>query len=117
MCIRDSLYRYDVSDESLEYLGEKAFVSVNGAVRIQYGSMGVSDDGSTLYFNSGWNEGNPGIGPLTVWRDGVVHQAFPGAVLAGNERMSPNGRYYVTTGDSGSIRIYDAETNEVSCVS
>jgi hypothetical protein len=112
------LYRYDLTDDSLEYLGEKAYVDVNGEnQRISYGSMGVSADGSTLYFNSGWNSGNPGLGPLMVWRDGAIHQAFSGSISAGSERLSPNGRYYVTKGTSGEIEIYDAEANQVSCVS
>jgi hypothetical protein len=113
------LYRYDSADDSLEFLGDQAYVSVGGVVGLDFGSMGISDDGSTIYFV----EKNLTGGPLLVWRDGVLHQAFNEWVRPGFERSSPNGRYFVKTEGNGGlsnsavIQIYDAETNQVSCVS
>ena len=116
------LYRYDVNDDSLEYLGTKAFSIVNGS-RLQKGSRGVSDDGRTFYFLSGdMGEGAYGEGPLMVWRDGAIHEVSPVTTEPGAERMSPDGRYYAIYQSSvvqqvGVIRLYDAETNQLECVS
>ncbi len=109
------LYRYDASDDSLEYLGARAWVS--GSIGVFDGSLGIGADGNTFYFNT-----NVGMrGNLTVWRDGVVHEVAPFTVPPGEERLSPNGRYFVfgmTVGSTpGVIQLYDAETEELSCVS
>jgi hypothetical protein len=109
------LYRYDASDDSLEYLGARAWVS--GGIGIFDGSLGIGEDGNTFYFDV-----NVGVrGNLTVWHDGVVHEVAPYDLLPGEERMSPNGRYFVFGVSVGStpgvIQLYDAETEELSCVS
>jgi hypothetical protein len=101
-------YRYDASDGSLEYLGINSYLN--------YTSMGISYDGRIAYFDA-----EPGLGPLTVWREGVIHTVMPESLLASNERFSPNGRYYVVSrtveGTPNVIQVYDAETDELSCVS
>ena len=111
------MYRYDLEEDSLEYLGTKGFFSVNAGVLMSTGSMGISDDGSTIYFDADFG------GPLMVWRDGVVHQAFPGGVESGYERMSPDGRFYVRAESARGfdepepLGIYDAENDELDCIS
>jgi hypothetical protein len=103
-----NLYRYDADDGSLEYTGALAYPG--------YPSLGISDDGDTIYFDRG-----PGLGPLTVWRDGVIHTVAPEGLRQGSERYSPDGRYYVVSrtvaGTPNVIQLYDAETNELICVS
>lgn len=120
---RERLYRYDASDGSIEYLGVNGPTHINvrdengGGPKMQYGSFGISDSGDTIYFRG--DEGT-GLGDLKVWRNGVVHTAVPGGVLWSYEHASPNGRYYVYNqggGDQGPVYLYDAETDETSCVS
>jgi hypothetical protein len=111
------LYRYDAVDDSLEYLGERAYVYVAG-VEANNGGLGVGAEGDTFYFNSAQFGGLEGF---SVWHQGTVHVVFPGS--QGNESvfLSPSGRYVAANqtveGVPGVIQLYDAETEELSCVS
>ncbi|HET9591312.1 MAG TPA: hypothetical protein VFP17_00200, partial [Solirubrobacterales bacterium] len=111
----ERLYRYDASDDSLEYLGVNGppHMSVrdeNGdGTKMLYGSFGIGDSGDTIYFSGD-------DGPLKVWHDGVVHTVNNG-VGWGFEHPSPNGRYFAYNGEGNAVYVYDAETNETSCAS
>ena len=106
------LYRYDASDGSLEYLGVRG-TFVNG-IEVNFASFGIGADGGTLYFNAF-------AGPLSVWHDGAVHQVLSNSLLGGEEHVSPNGRYFASgqtvDGVAGVIELYDAESDELLCVS
>jgi hypothetical protein len=102
------LYRYDVSDGSLEYLGVRIQYNGNGST----GSLGISDDGNTFYFD----EVTGGPTTLAVWHDGSVRTIADLNLSAGGARPSPNGRYFVVDYE-GALRLYDAETDELNCMS
>jgi hypothetical protein len=108
------LYRYDASDDSLEYLGAKAYVT--SGVVINDGSLGIGADGNTFYFNADIG----GRGNVNVWNDGAVREVAP-LPAPNDERMSPSGRYFVIAMTVGStpnvLQVYDTETEELSCVS
>jgi hypothetical protein len=111
-----NLYRYDASSGEIEYLAE-ADVYVQGEAygEVQRpGNLGISADGQTIYFN----QAGQGV---SVWHDGVVHSVIPHQLGIGEERASPNGRYFVYwgAGAEGELPIerYDADTNESICVS
>ena len=116
------LYRYDASDEGLEYLGAKPYTypldGPDGRI-VNEASYGVGDDGETVYFDAQDEFG--GIGPFSVWHKGEVHTILPEKLEQTEERRSPDGRYYVFSktvdGVSSVIERYDADTNEISCVS
>jgi len=100
------LYRYDASDGSLEYLG----VSIEA--NESRGSLGIADDGSSIYFNELGENGNK----FSVWHDGSVMTILPQNVGYGFARPSSNGRYFVVE-YGGALRLYDAETDELNCIS
>jgi hypothetical protein len=112
------LYRYDAVEDSLEYLGERAFVNVPSGIEVSNGGFKVSPDGDTFYFNSSQNGG---LESFSVWHRGTVHAVFPGALGSEGAFPSPSGRYLAASqtvdGVPGVIQLYDAETEEVSCVS
>jgi hypothetical protein len=106
-------YRYDASEESLEYLGDRV-------VNSNYQSgLGISEDGETFYFNA------PQKGELfqmRVWRQGQLRTVSETQqpVLSFLNTMSPNGRYFAyspTIPASGALRLYDAVTEESVCAS
>ena len=109
---KSDLYRYDVADDSLEYLGAQVIVSLGGNTRADVGGFGIGAEGDTIYFNSQGEEGNLW---LQAWHDGAVDTLGP-AIDIGEERSSPNGRYFVHRKD-GLIYLYDADSGESSCVS
>lgn len=105
------LYRYDASDGTLEYLGAPIYVPGGGNGRV---SLGIGDDGRTIYFNRMNEDG--GQGPFSVWHDGTVKSIIPASVPYGTEHPSPNGRYYVLPYE-GALRLYDAEADQLHCMS
>ena len=107
------LYRYDSSDGSLIYLGASAYGLVQGG-RMISGSFGIGDDGNTFYFTPSPN--NQVREEFSVWHDGSIHDLGIGPLPPGLERTSPNGRYFVYNGVAGSVQLYDAITDEHSCV-
>jgi hypothetical protein len=116
--LEGDLYRYDAVEDSLEYLGERAFVSVPGFTEVNIGGFKVSPDGNTFYFDS---SANGGLESFSVWHEGTVRAVFPGALGAEGAFPSPSGRYVAALqtvdGVPSVIQVYDAETEEVSCVS
>jgi hypothetical protein len=120
--MEDDLYRYDSLDGSLRYLGAQAFTQAGASPTgptIELGSYGISANGDTIYFNT---EPSPGsLGEFSVWRNGVVHAVTPAPLGIGNEHPSPNGRYFVllatVEGVSSVVEVYDADKNELTCVS
>ena len=114
------LYRYDAVDDSLEYLGARVYTEIaSDYPRITTGSFGIGADGSTFYFIS--RISSESKGDLSVWHEGAIHTITSGGPGGGEERASPNGRYFVyyaSVGETpGVIELYDAETDESSCVS
>lgn len=111
-----NLYRYDAADDSLKYLGVEAYSSPNDpAPGLNTGSLGIGADGNTVYFletNSSFFKEN-----LAVWHEGAVHSVASISPEGREQRASPNGRYYVFAESDGALRLYDAVTNETSCVS
>jgi hypothetical protein len=109
------LYRYDASDDSLEYLGAQVS-TVRDGVDHAVGTVAVSEDGSTVYFESA-------SATTEVWRDGVVETAWPGPLLSSTRSsVSPNGRYLVfqVLDEQEAVTVayvYDADAAQVSCVS
>jgi len=99
------LYRYDASDGSLEYLGAR--IQYNGST----GSLGIADDGNTFYFD----EITGGPTSLAVWHNGSVRTVADLNLPTGGARPSPNGRYFVVDYE-GTLRLYDAETDELNCI-
>ena len=109
------LYRYDATNGSLKYLGVDAYTSPTGpAPGLTVGSLGIGADGNTIYFL----ESNPSFfkGALAVWHEGAVHSVGSVSPEGSEQRVSPNGRYFVFS-ESGALRLYDAVTNETRCVS
>jgi hypothetical protein len=83
--------------------------------------LGVSDDGGTVYFGTASNT-------TQVWRDGVVKTMMADRQMDYGFRysMSPSGRYLVfgeprfaegADGRTGEAYLYDADTEQMSCVS
>jgi Tol biopolymer transport system component len=111
------LYRYDAVEETLEYLGARAYVYVPG-VEVNMGGFGVSPDGDTFYFNS---SENGGLESFSVWHQGTVHTVFSSSLGSESAFPSPNRRYVAAQqnveGVPNVIQVYDAETGELSCVS
>lgn len=105
------LYRYDASDGTLEYLGVS--IQTNDST----GSLGIADDGNTIYFDELDDGGNK----LAVWHDGAVRTVVNQNVNVGTARPSPNGRYFVVFEEGqnqveGGVKLYDAETDELNCI-
>jgi hypothetical protein len=106
------IYRYDAADDSLEYLGAgaqvNAFEGLINPVNSSVPSLGVSEDGSTLYFQTANNV-------TRVWRDGVISDVGNPGVI------SPNGRYllYLDGGEGFEqpLYLYDADQGTTDCVS
>jgi hypothetical protein len=115
------LYRYDALEGSLEYLGTQAYTTVqsgpDGPV-IQYGSLGIGENGETIYFD-GLNELEQ-LGGLTVWHNGAVRSISNETVGSSEGRLSSNGRYFAFYGSiegTSVVKRYDVETDQVSCAS
>ncbi len=141
------VYRYDVTDDSLTYIGSMA----SGAGGTQL--VGVSDDARTVVFKSLFalaGDAVEGVQNLYVWRDGTlrfVSAPDPGSTGEASNyqlrRLSPNGRYLAYTDSSPSLAarfgtdnvsarcptmfgspggcdqvyLYDFEADELKCVS
>jgi hypothetical protein len=113
------LYRYDAADGSLEYLGAQVSPAFDGVGQPE-APLDVSDDGRAVYFGSAART-------TEVWRDGVVKTVYPSPVGPGfRKSMSPNGRYFFfgipgpqepVDGRTGPAYVYDADTDQLSCVS
>ena|GEM_PF-4554667 len=100
------VYRYDASDESLEYLGA-ALLTSSGSATYASG-LAISPDGETFYFRT--------PGDTKVWREGELRQVSTEPVQADNATASPSGRYFVFVA-GGKLNFYDAVTEEVTCAS
>jgi DNA-binding beta-propeller fold protein YncE len=114
------LYRYDSVTEDLEYLARAG----NGGLSI--GSFGTSDDGATFYFLAALTSEESGeqIGEVfAVWRDDEIHIVDPTPpyfVGRGRGFVSPNGRYFaypMASDEDSQIKVYDAETEQLTCAS
>lgn len=104
------LYRYDATDGSLEYLGAQA-TSEGDSNGHPFAPLGVSNDGGTVYFASA-------SATTEVWRSSTVKTVLPSPLGPGNVGfMSPNGRYLAFRGGVGGAYVYDADTEQLSCVS
>ncbi|HSS42277.1 MAG TPA: hypothetical protein VLK37_06955 [Solirubrobacterales bacterium] len=100
-----SEYRYDSQTGEMAYLGPQD--GVNGGTA---DTLGISDDGKTVYFDSN--------GERVVWREGQpVDVVYPSPGRGGPREMSPNGRYLEFVGTGETIHLYDAETGEETCIS
>lgn len=102
-----SLYRYGAESGDLEYLG---LVASADPGRV----LGVSDDGGTIFYNSGSG--------TEVWREGVNHEITSehpdlGTAFGTQKFFSPSGRFFgwPSTVDA-SIYLYDAQTDQKVCV-
>jgi hypothetical protein len=100
------MYRYDASDDSLEYLEAAAKASGDPFVK----SIAVGEDGQTAYWI-----GPEGSGTL-VWHDGVVKTVAPSFSAESRVGPSPDGRYLAFQ-EAGGIYLYDAVTDQRHCVS
>jgi sugar lactone lactonase YvrE len=100
-----ALYRFDVLNEQLEYLGA-SFTTETERLR---GVPAVSEDGSHVYFQD--------LNWLSVWSQGTARQIAP--VTVGNligYGASPDGRYFAYE-DAEEVYLYDFEEDELSCAS
>lgn len=113
------LYRFDLATRTSTLL----------AARIPQGEpIGVSADGSYVYFVREIGEVGQGVTVLSVWHEGAIHQVAaidPASILI--KRISENGRYlafgsrrsltgYRNEGVEEIFR-YDALTEELTCAS
>jgi hypothetical protein len=102
------LYRYDVTDDSLAYVGTMAYGAAGGTQVV-----GVSDDARTVAFKSAFTlagDAVEGVQNMYVWSDGALR--FVSAPDSGSSgeapnnqlrRLSPNGRYLAYTDNSPSL--------------
>jgi Tol biopolymer transport system component len=100
-----NLYRFDVVEEQLEYLGPSSYFETSPL----QGVPAVSQDGNHVYFQDfEW---------LYVWNQGTVRQIAPVRVagLVG-EGVSPDGRYFAYE-HAEEVYLYDAEEDELTCAS
>lgn len=91
------IYLYEAASDSLTYVGQLGGVGFVTA---------VSDDAHTIYYEDGTG--------TVVWRNGVSHAVT--AALGNTAYASPNGRYLAWVA-SGDVQLYDADTNQTTCVS
>jgi hypothetical protein len=103
-----TVYRYDAETDDLEYIGTQA------RILFGYSPIAVSDDGGTLYFS--------GLNGVEVWRDGAVRIVTEDqSVGLGRAYTTPDGRYLAysaaPTIEEQPIYLYDAKTEESTCVS
>lgn len=106
------LYRYDATTEGMTFIGPVA--------RPPEALIGFSDDGQTVYYETGeLHPGeHPGMVETRVWRDGHVHVITPTSVSATTEyAVTKNGDYLAWADPEGQAHVYDAVTNEDTCVS
>jgi hypothetical protein len=96
------MYRYDASNDSVEYLGAAA----EGAES----ALGVAKDGQTAYWLA------PGNSGAFVWRNGAVKTVTAASMYGVPFAVSPDGRY-ATYMNGGNTYLYDADTDQHSCVS
>jgi hypothetical protein len=99
------LYRFDVVDEQLEYLGA-SFYGANEALQ---GVPAVSQDGNHVYFQD--------FNALSVWSQGTAREIAPVRVagLTG-EGVSPDGRYFAYE-HADEVYLYDAAEDKLTCAS
>jgi hypothetical protein len=99
-----NLYRYDSVTNDLTFIATLSF---------DFGGDGTNDvtgvgaDGRTVYFHSGSH--------TMVWHDGQIHQVSPDPFLF--MFPSANGRYIAWLGSDTNAYLYDAVTNQSSCMS
>jgi hypothetical protein len=112
------MYRYDAADDSLEYLGAgaqvDAFEGLANPENSSISTMGVSEDGSTIYFR-------PVGEAIRVWRNGTISEVYNHQLGSsfGAPSMSPNGRYFLyETGSDPEqpIYLYDADRGSTDCL-
>jgi hypothetical protein len=110
-----NVYRYNIANDSLEYLGASRFFNSFAA---DLGvAIAVGGDGQTAYW----------FGPdrtVLVWHNGTVNTATPSLDTEQGLSASPNGQYLAysegasdNAGTVGNIHLYDAGSNERRCVS
>jgi sugar lactone lactonase YvrE len=107
------LYRYDAdapAGDKLDYLG---LLSAAGSYAADV--LGISDDGSTVYYN---NSTGPGTGEAVVWRNGQLDVVSPVELQADRYGYpSPNGQYFEYVATDASVHLYDAAAGDETCVS
>jgi hypothetical protein len=104
------LYRYDTTDNDLEFVAGSISGTTSGASQFIWG---VGDDGRTIYFQKNAN----GIGSW-AWRDGAMHRVSSSALPVNNQVfISPNGRFMAYAESDESLHLYDAVKEEEVCVS
>lgn len=98
------LYQYDSLTGDLTFIG-----SVNSTEEGRV--IGVSNDAQTVYYD------NDQLGTV-VWRNGAAHTVTSDHPdVAAQAYASPNGRYMAYLGGDGDLHLYDADTEQTSCVS
>jgi hypothetical protein len=101
------MYRYDAGapTNKLTYLGLLSAAG-GGADDV----LGISADGSTVYFNTN--------GQAVVWRDGQLDVVASTEIHSeGHGYPSPNGQYFEYVLPDGSVHLYDAAAGDETCVS
>ncbi|MFL5873392.1 MAG: hypothetical protein ACJ75T_07970 [Solirubrobacterales bacterium] len=101
----NSEYRYDASTGQMEYLGPQDVSSGDGALDVPW----IGRDGKTVYFNS--------EGHLVAWREGQGVDVASPTPVRGGSFGSPNGRYFAFGAPDRSVRLYDADAGESTCLS
>jgi hypothetical protein len=110
-----SVYLFDADDESLKYLGPSFRGAGSNDQTMDQVPIAVSADGLTAYWVA------PNL-TATVWRNGALHSATQTPFYVQADGVSPDGRYLVYMDGvqypdpSGVIYLYDAETEQTSCV-
>ncbi|HEV7564061.1 MAG TPA: hypothetical protein VGO24_11240 [Solirubrobacterales bacterium] len=99
------LYRFDVLDQQLEYIG-KTYYFESEALG---GVPAVSQDGNHVYFQD--------LESLYVWSQGTVrHIAEAHVGVLTGEGASPDGRYFAYE-HADEVYLYDADEDELTCAS
>jgi hypothetical protein len=105
-----NIYRYDLDNDELEFIGQAGFGSA---------SLATSRDGSYIYYQSGTG--------IFVWHDGENRQIS--AASPGNmpRSLSLNGKYLTlpsrvalnseVTGGVEQVYLYDFDADQLTCVS
>jgi hypothetical protein len=113
------IYRYDASTSGLEFVGLE-----DGTADGSRDVLAISDDGGTIYFNNPTSGTDSNGQPVllhnvAVWRDGQVATVSEtnGGLRNGAAFASSDGRYFEFMLGDTAVRLYDADTGDLACVS